>query len=152
MLGMQNKGSPEGLSTLFHALMIDDETFVTEYSLIECELNDKFLGNTPLLWGVASSSIKAVLSLLNKSPDGINTAANQFTMATPLILSISKGWGHKKSQEQRTGTFGTQSEVAIRLVELGAEVNARDRHGRTALHYAYLQRNPDAIKPRGQIQ
>ncbi len=108
------------------------------------DLLKTYSGNTPLLWGIANSSVSFVLALLNL-PDtkhvNIKSTCRNY-LNTPLILSMSKGWTHLATQGRERNY---QKAIAIKLLQKGAEVNALDVSGRTALHYACLHRNFDAI-------
>ncbi len=129
---------------LLHSALKDNTTYLDE-NVID---KDDFLkmyqsGNTLLLWSVANSSVNFALKLLDKpfAEEFINTKAT-FYENTPLILSISKGWSHVPTQTQNSQS---QSFIAKKLLEKGADVNESDKHGRTALHYACLHRNIEAI-------
>lgn len=135
---------PSGMTKLHKAAMENNVAYIDENPISKHALLDIFLGNTPLLCGVANSSVEFVLKLLD-SPDTahINTKSNcVFYLNSPLILSISKGWTHIST---RAASSQPQAMIAKKLLEKQSEVNATDKHGRTALHYAFLHRHEDAI-------
>ncbi|MBA3535902.1 MAG: ankyrin repeat domain-containing protein [Tatlockia sp.] len=113
--------------------------------LTSTDLLATFLGNTPLIWAIANSSVSFALALLetyDSSQVNVKSTSRSY-LNTPLILSISKGWTHLATQGKEKLP---QLLLATKLIEKGAEVNAVDVHGRSALHYACLHRNMEAIK------
>lgn len=104
-----------------------------------------FLGNTPLLWAVANSSVSFALALLDL-PETFHVNVKSTIPSwgnTPLILSVAKGWSHVNTEKKDQNS---QKELVLKLLQKGAEVNAVDAQGRSALHYACLHRNLEAIK------
>lgn len=134
------------ISSLFYIMMANIYQDLQNYEFTEQDHTDKFLGNTPLLWGIASAAVEAVNLLLDRKLglDDINVKDQYFNQATPLILTIAKGWHHKCAEGHHNSTL-PMSAVAIKLLSLNAEVNAKDKHGRTALHYALIRRDIEAI-------
>jgi len=111
--------------------------------------NNNLFKNTPLLWAIANSSLDTALTLLDTEVITEKAIMQKQINETckfgnsPLILSIKKGFEHVDN----TGRCKIpQSLVAKRLLALGCEVNAKDKNGRTALHYACLHRNIEVIK------
>lgn len=137
---------PQNEQTQLHiaALKNNCEYLKTETVTPE-DLLATYSGNTPLLWGVANSSVSFVLALLDL-PDtthvNVKSTSKRY-LNTPLILSVSKGWTHVATQGAERNS---QMAIATKLLQKGAEVNAVDVHGRTALHYACLHRNIEAIE------
>jgi hypothetical protein len=118
-----------------------------DYQLIAEDQSDKFTGNTPLLWGIANASIEAVIVLLDRKIrfGDINVKDEYYNEATPLILTIAKGWHHKRTHTSDKESTTPMSVVALKLLSLNADVNATDKHGRTALHYAFIRRDIESI-------
>jgi hypothetical protein len=115
-----------------------DDLFPTPDELIA----DQNTGNTLLLQGIANSQGEFVIKLLDAHDTRHVNKKSSVHENTPLILSVSKGWSHVEP----TGRSKTlQSQIAMKLLSKGALVNDVDAHGRTALHYACLHRNIDAI-------
>lgn len=136
---------PNNIRTELHdAALLNNCDYFTKNKITPEELWDTYFGNTPLLWGIANSSVDFVLALLDL-PDTthVKTKSTNDHLNTPLILSVSKGWTHVATQGKKRGV---QMDIARKLLHKGAEVNAVDADGRTALHYACLHRNVDAIK------
>jgi ankyrin repeat protein len=108
--------------------------------------------NTPLLWSIANCHIAASLILLDSQyvPDENEMRAQVNKPCargnTPLILSLAKGWYHKRDEDRLYQDVESQSIVAERLLNLGANVHAKNAHGCTALHYACLHRAKPAIE------
>ena len=131
-------------TTLHIAAMQNNCEYLKNEAITSEELLDTFIGNTPLLWGVANSSVSFVLALLDL-PDTTHVNVKSTLSShlnTPLIFSVSKGWTHLATRGRERNP---QMDIAIKLLQKGAEVNAVDVHGRTVLHYACLHRNLDAI-------
>lgn len=131
-------------TTLHRAAMKNNCEYLKNETVTSEDLLDTYSGNTSLLWGVANSSVSFVLALLDL-PDTTHVnvkSTSESYLNTPLILSVSKGWAHLATQG---GERNPQMAIAIKLLQKGAEANAVDVHGRTALHYACLHRNFDAI-------
>ncbi len=135
---------PAGMTALHKAAMENDVAYLDEHSITEPELLNVFLGNTPLLWGVASSSEDFVLRFLESfDSTHINMKSKcVLFLNTPLILSMAKGWAHTATERVDSQP---QALIAQKLLEKRAAVDATDKHRRTALHYACLHRNEDAI-------
>lgn len=132
------------LTALHKASMENDCNYFKNKTITSEDLLATFMGNTPLLWGVASSSVSFVLTLLD-SPDTTHVNVKSTTsryLNTPLILSIAKGYTHVPTEGEENNS---QMAIVTKLLQKGAEVNAIDVHGRTALHYACLHRNYEAI-------
>lgn len=118
------------------------------YSLNEDDISSVGSGNTFLIEGISNTSIHFLNKLLDKPfTRHVNVSCTGFTHCTPLILCVSKGWKHIDSGSQLEDRPPTLSEIAIRLVlEKNADVNGRDKYGRTALHYACLHRDIEAVQ------
>jgi hypothetical protein len=127
------------------ASMKNNCDYLKNNALTSDDLLATYLGNTPLLWAIANSSVSFALALLDTNYSthvNVKSTSREY-LNTPLILSISKGWTHLATQ--RTEKL-PQLAIAKKLLQKGAEVNAVDVHGRTALHYACLHRNIEAIE------
>ncbi|WP_176695305.1 ankyrin repeat domain-containing protein [Legionella massiliensis] len=125
--------------------MQNDISYAENTPITSDDLFATYLGNSPLMWGVANSSVSFTLRLLDL-PDleQVNfKSTDQHRQNSPLILSVSKGWNHFPTSGNEKLA---QRAIATKLLERGAEVNAVDAYGRTALHYACLHRNLDAIR------
>lgn len=108
------------------------------------EIESGIMNKSVLMDGIANSSNDAVLILLDATPfinnylDLIDYYGNN-----PLILSASKGWNYVgKNRDNKA----PHSAVIKKLVEKGANINAVDKYGRTALHYACFHRDIEAIQ------
>ncbi len=131
------------MTPLHKAALQNKCEYLQDETISSANLLTTFAGNTPLLWGVANSSINFVLELLNSSDTThVNMKSTSYLKNTPLILSVSKGGTHIRTN-QSDGK--SQMAIAKKLLENGAETNAVDADGRTALHYACLHRNMEAI-------
>lgn len=133
------------LTPLHIASMKNNCDYLTNNTVTSSDLLAPYLGNTPLLWAIANSSVSFALALLEaKDTTQINVKSTSRTyLNTPLILCVSKGWTHLDSNGKEKLS---QLAIATTLLRKGAEVNAVDIHGRTALHYACLHRNIEAIE------
>lgn len=101
-------------------------------------------GNTLLLTAIANGSFDFALRLLdNHDTAHIHTASIDFSKCTPLTLCFSKGFNHLDSNGKSSITAG---QIAKKLVEKGANIHGTDKHNRTALHYACLHRDLEAIQ------
>lgn len=129
-------------------------------------IRDEYLAsNTTLIWFIANSCISETREFLDvlkeyyqDTPEMlINVLKLQDDRGkTALILAILKGWGH---QDDNGGDADRpKMQIAVMaLVEYGAEFDSADEHcmtkfinmkdmlGNTALHYAVLHRNIDAV-------
>lgn len=101
-----------------------------------------------LMDGIANSSNDAVLKLLDSCPfiasNHVN-ARSEFGKRnnTSLILSASKGWNHRSSTQK---SKIPHSDIIKKLLEKGANIHDEDIDGRTALHYACLHRDLEAVR------
>lgn len=103
-----------------------------------------YTGNTPLLWGIANSSVEFVVDYLDIIDGEHLNLPSTFLehKNTPLILSVAKGWWHIASARPNSTP---QSAVIDKLIAKGALINEVDARGRTALHYACIHRDLAAI-------
>ena len=86
-------------------------------------------GVTPLMVAAGRPDARHVAFLLEK---GANAAAANAAGQTPLMY-LAAACGHV----EESGMLGRALEpVLLRLVQAGADLNAQDRHGRTALMHA----------------
>lgn len=105
-------------------------------------------GNTALMWSIANSSIDAALMLLDENVVTMDIIRAQIEIAcstgnTPLILACLKGAEHIDDSGRCNRK---QREVIDRLLDLNANVNAQNKDGNTALHFAILHRDVALIK------
>lgn len=137
---------PYQRSPLHVAAQTNDFSFVKNNPIRSADLLAEFLGNTPLLWSIANSSIKVALLLLDHEDKAqVNTkSTNEMHLNTPLILSVSKGANHSGQTPSDSAISVVPNPTHYRLIKklllLGARVNDVDAYGRSALHYACLHR------------
>jgi ankyrin repeat protein len=98
------------------------------------------IGTTPLLRAARASDLDAMQLLLAR---GALVDLPQLAGITPLMAAV----GYRASSIDTRGKFRTEAEAvaaALVLLDAGADVNARDEQGRTALHAAAAQGYADA--------
>lgn len=155
---MQSSPDSLGQSALFEAALTNDVSIFDKEGVLTPELLSSYENdNTPLIWGICNSNLTFVLELLMRS-EGANLeqvnlkSQNKLFLNTPLIISIAKGWTHKNAQQSaRNNEYKDdpslgQSDVAKALLDKGAKVNEVDAYGRSALFYACMHRNLEAIE------
>ena len=105
--------------------------------------------NTCLMWSIANANIPSAIAFLDAlyeydkklCKDLINTVSG--TTHTALTLALAKGWDHKNEDNP---TYPMHSAIQ-KLITYGAEINHRQKeNGNTALHYAYLHKDEEAIQ------
>ena len=112
------------------------------------EMREGF-ANTPLMNAIMNSSVEFALALL----DFPNTRQMEIKSGseysdTPLIFSVSKGWTHVEKDEHGNLRFlqqKPQSLIAKKLIHQRADPDVVDARGRSALHFACLHKNLEAI-------
>ena len=82
----------------------------------------------PLIYGAADNDSKAVLALLEKGTD----ANAPFPIVGTRALMVAAAHGHK--------------DTARALLDAGADVNAKDFTGWTALHAAAFKGDPEIVQ------
>jgi ankyrin repeat protein len=97
-------------------------------------------GATPLL-AAASTADVALLELLVKLGADPQLANSQRT--TPLLAATGVGVG---APEEAAGTEPDVLECVKLLVKLGADLNAADDHGETAMHGAAYRNHPKVVQ------
>jgi uncharacterized protein len=99
------------------------------------------IGTTPLLRAARASDIDAMRALIAR---GALVDLPQVAGITPLMAAVGAG----ASSIDTRGKFRTEAEAvaaARMLLDAGANVNARDEQGRTALHSAAAQGYADVV-------
>ena len=134
---------------LCRAVQADDTKFLQDIDwsnedLTISALESGVMNQSILMDGLANSSNETVLALLEATPciSRYINLKEPYRGNTPLILSTSKGWSYSRDNDK---SKVPHSVVIKKLIEKGAHVNATDAYGRTALHYAYLHRDKEAI-------
>ncbi len=84
-------------------------------------------GGTPLIWAVMRGDVKTVELLLNNNAD-VN-APDKTEGQTPLMIAASNGL----------------DPVMVPLIRYNANLNLRDKKGRTALFISVIQKKPSAV-------
>jgi ankyrin repeat protein len=100
---------------------------------------------TPLMWATGMEQIETVLFLLNHGADVNATAKDGVTAlmlaAGPVYLEEKQSYG----SFMNISIDGGHDKIVRLLLDHGAEVNAKDIHGNTALFYA-IQKGDETIK------
>jgi ankyrin repeat protein len=98
------------------------------------------IGLTPLLWAAVAGNRDIAAELIDAGADvnmksRIRIQVHQYLTVTPLIYSIIN------CTDEKSGTL----EVVKLLLERGANVNARDSKGRTALDWAEEEKDEEIV-------
>jgi len=97
-------------------------------------------GSTPLVSAARTQDVGSMRMLLDKHADpNIATTVDRFT---PLMAALSGGGGRRGA---RTGASNTLPAIQL-LIERGADVNAANSRGMTAMHYAARTGNDPAVQ------
>jgi uncharacterized protein len=98
------------------------------------------IGGTPLIAAASTSDVALVRTLLELGADAKRTNADR---TTPLLASTGVGLG---APEEAAGSEPEALEVAGILMKLGADVNAVDKNGETAMHGAAYRNHPRVVQ------
>jgi ankyrin repeat protein len=102
-------------------------------------------GMTPLMWVVSEADIEFAQLLLSYGADVNATAKNGITAlmfaAGPVYIEEKGQYGSTAS----VSTIGGDEKIVKLLLDNGADVNAKDVNGNTAMFYA-IQKGDDRIK------
>jgi ankyrin repeat protein len=126
-----NKREEEDGWTLLHWAAFNGHLEVVSVLVheFEADVNAKdFFGRSPFHIAAGRGNLKVVQAL--SSVRAIDMNLTDLLDSTPLHESAKNGW----------------FEAARALVGFGANVNAKDIYGATALHYAVKRRHPDTVK------
>jgi ankyrin repeat protein len=97
-------------------------------------------GATPLIAAASTSDAPLVQALLDLGADPKLTNADG---TTPLLAAAGVGVG---APEEAAGSEPEALEVVEILLKLGADVNAVDKHGETAMHGAAYRNHPKVVQ------
>ena len=89
--------------------------------------NDK--GSTPLYWSVRYG-FNAMARLLIEEGGANVHQRRKLGLVCPIVMAAALDY----------------TDILVTLIEFGADVNTRITDGVTALHYAAMENNPEAIR------
>lgn len=98
-------------------------------------------GSTPFLLAARASDVPLMRLMLELGADAALPNADQ---STPLLAAA--GVGALGDGDEAAGTEAEAVEAVRLLLELGADVNAVDDHGETAMHGAAYQSRPAVVR------
>lgn len=98
------------------------------------------IGSTPLIGAASTSDVLYVRTLLELGADPKLTNADR---TTPLLAAAGVGVG---APEEAAGSEPEALEVLDILIKVGADVNAVDKNGETAMHGAAYRNHPKVVQ------
>jgi ankyrin repeat protein len=98
------------------------------------------VGATPLIAAASTSDVALVRTLIELGADPKHPNAQG---STPLLAAAGVGIG---APEEAAGSEPEALEVIAELLKLGADVNAVDKNGETAMHGAAYRNHPKVVQ------
>ena len=150
-----NVASPVGETPLMHCARTGNVAAVKSLLARKADVNgkDREEQQTALMWAAAQKHADVVKALIDGGADIHAKSRGGFTpmmfAARVGAIEVADVLVAAKSDINEVGPFGMtplilasasgQSDFAIKVLDKGANANAKDQHGATAMHYAILK-------------